>query len=309
MPDPNAELFIRVVETGSLKAAARQANTDPSSVTRKIAQLEERLGAKLLIRSTRRSRPTEAGQAYYDGIRRLLEEQAALEADIAGLSETPRGLLRITAPVDFGARFVTPVVERLLSEYLDLSVDLALGSDFTDLRERNIDVAVRIGALSDSALIARRFGAVPRAIFAAPAYLANHGKPNRPEDFAQHRFIFYKHVPDLTLKLERGDEKAVVTVTSRVTVNSMTATRKLLFSGHGMAMLPLWACEKALADGHVVKVLEDWTTPAFPLQGVFLPGAFRPAKLRVFLDAMREQARKEPSLISGLHVCVLPTSP
>lgn len=298
MPDPNSELFLRVVETGSLKAAAREAKTDPSSVTRKIAQLEERLGAKLLIRSTRRSRPTEAGQAYYNGMRRLLDKQNALEADIAGLSETPRGLLRITAPVDFGARFVTPVVERLLSEHPDLSVDLALGSDFTDLRERNIDVAVRIGTLSDSALIARRFGSVPRAVFATPSYLEEMGTPQCPQEFANHSFIFYKHVPGFTLRLERGDERTAVTVTSRVTVNSMTATRKLLFSGHGMALLPLWACEKAYAAGQVVKVLEDWTTAAFPLQGVFLPGAFRPAKLRVFLDAMSEQVKREPSLLT-----------
>lgn len=298
MSDPNAELFIRVVETGSLKAAARLTNTDPSSVTRRIAQLEERLGAKLLIRSTRRSRPTEAGQAYYDGMRRLLEEQAALEANVAGLSQTPQGLLRITAAVDFGARFVTPVVERLLSQHPGLSVDLSLGSDFTDLREHNIDVAVRIGTLSDSALMARRFGQVPRAIFAAPYYLEKHGTPDTPEDYAQHPFIFYKHVPDLTLRLENGDQKTAVTVTSRVTVNSMTATRKLLFAGHGMAMLPLWACEDALAAGQVVKVLSDWTTPAFPLQGVFLPGAFRPAKVTVFLDAMRDQARMEPSLMT-----------
>ncbi|MEM7489518.1 MAG: LysR family transcriptional regulator [Pseudomonadota bacterium] len=299
MPDPNVELFIRVVEAGSLKAAAAEAKTDPSSVTRRIASLEARLGAKLLIRSTRRSRPTEAGQAYYDGVRRLVEEEAALEAEIAGLSDTPRGLLRVTAPVDFGARFVTPVVDRLLSDHPDLSVELKLGSEFTDLREANVDVAVRIGTLSDSALIARRFGEVPRAIVVAPSYFDRHERPTGPTDLAKHNFIFYRPMPEMKLRLTRDKDTVSVAVQTRITVNSMTAIRELLYSGQGMVHSPLWACEAALADGRVVRVLPEWTTPAFPLQGVFLPGPFRPAKLRVFLDAMAEQVKDEPSLTTS----------
>ena len=299
MPDPNVELFIRVVETGSLKAAAAEAKTDPSSVTRKIASLEARLGAKLLIRSTRRSRPTEAGQAYYDGVRRLVEEQAALEAEIAGLSDTPKGLLRVTAPVDFGARFVTPVVDRLLSDHPELSVELKLGSEFADLREANVDVAVRIGTLSDSALIARRFGEVPRAIVVAPSYVERHGLPDRPEDLPKHDFVFYRPMPEMKLRLVRGEESVSVAVgRTRITVNSMAAIRELLFSGHGMVLSPLWACEDALASGRVIRVLEDWTSPAFPLHGVFLPSPFRPAKLRVFLNAMAEETRAQPSLVA-----------
>ncbi|MEM9798400.1 MAG: LysR family transcriptional regulator [Pseudomonadota bacterium] len=297
MSDPNIALFIRVVETGSLKAAAREAKTDPSSVTRRIANLEARLGAKLLVRSTRRSRPTEAGQAYYDGMRRLVEEQAALEAEVAGLSDTPKGLLRVTAPVDFGARFVTPVVDRLLTRHPELSVELQLGSEFTDLREANVDVAVRIGTLSDSALIARRFGEVPRAIVAAPSYFDTHEMPRRPADLPDHSFLFYRPRPEMTLHLVKGADSVSVSVRkARITVNSMAAIRELLFSGQGMALSPLWACEDALAEGRVVRVLEDWTSPAFPLHGVFLPGPFRPAKVRAFLDAMSDQAKLEPSL-------------
>jgi DNA-binding transcriptional LysR family regulator len=299
MADPNVELFLRVVETGSLKAAAAQVGANPSSVTRRIAKLEARLGAKLLIRSTRRSRPTEAGQAYYDGMQRILAEQAALEAEIAGQADTPRGLLRVTAPVDFGARFVTPVVDRLLSEHPGLSVELALGSEFADLREGSVDVAVRIGTLSDSALIARRFGEVPRAVVAAPSYLERRGRPERPEDLTQHDFVFYRASPEMTLRLDRGEETATVAVgRSRITVNSMAAIRDLLLSGQGMVLSPLWACEDALADGRVERVLPDWQSHAFPLHGVFLPGPFRPAKLRVFLDAMAAQAKVEPSLVA-----------
>ena len=296
MPDSSVALFLRVVEAGSLKAAAAEVGADPSSVTRRIAALEARLGAKLLIRSTRRSRPTEAGQAYYDGVRRLVEEEAALEAEIAGLADTPTGLLRVTAPVDFGARFVTPVVDRLLAAHPDLAVELRLGSDFADLREANVDVAVRIGTLSDSALVARRFGSVPRAVVAAPAYLEWHGRPARPEDLSAHGFLFYRPMPEMVLRLVRDGAGVTVAVRSRITVNSMTAIRELLLSGRGMAHLPLWACEAALAAGRIVRVLPEWESPAFPVQGVFLPGPFRPAKLRVFLDAMAARVRAEPSL-------------
>ncbi|MEM8803992.1 MAG: LysR family transcriptional regulator, partial [Pseudomonadota bacterium] len=213
MPDPSVELFLRVIETGSLKAAAAEARTDPSSVSRKIAGLEARVGAKLLIRSTRRSRPTEAGQAYYDGVRHLAAEEAALEAEIAGLSATPKGLLRVTAPLDFGARFVTPVVGRLLAAYPDLSIDLRLGSSFADLREGGVDVAVRIGNLSDSALVARKFADVPRVLVAAPSYLAARGVPQKPLDLAEHDFVFYKPGPGpLTLRLSRAKETVSVTV-------------------------------------------------------------------------------------------------
>ncbi|MBM2576407.1 LysR family transcriptional regulator [Jannaschia sp. Os4] len=297
MADPDIQLFLRVVETGSFRTAAAEAKADPSSVTRRIAKLEERLGAKLLIRSSRRSRPTEAGQAYYDGIRRIADEQVALEAEIAGLADTPQGLLRVTAPADFGARFVTPVVDRLLSEHPDLSVELNLGSDFADLREANIDVAVRIGSLTDSALIARRFGEVPRAIVVAPSYLEAADPPRRPEDLVRHPFVFYRPAPEMTLHLARGEERVTVALSRyRVAVNSMSAFREFMLSGRGMVLSPLWACEDALADGRLVRVLPDWKSPAFPLHGVFLPGPFRPAKLRVFLEAMAAQAKADPSL-------------
>lgn len=141
------QIFVRVVEAGSLRAVALELGVDPSSVSRKINVLEQRLQARLLRRSTKRSEPTEAGQLYYDGIRRLLDERAALEADVAGLVDEPRGRLRIGAPVDFGARFVAPVIAGLMQGAPDLDVELVLGSGFDNLSEAGLDAVVRIGRL------------------------------------------------------------------------------------------------------------------------------------------------------------------
>ena len=169
MPDDLDRLFLRVVETGSLKAAAQERRLNPSIVSRRIVTLEERLGAKLLTRSTRRSAPTEAGARYYEGVRRLLEEQSALEAEVGGQQDTPRGTLKIASAAEFGTRFVAPVAMDMQREYPELSVALTLGSGFSDLVAEGIDVAIRIGQLPDSSLVARRIGAIARVMVAAPS--------------------------------------------------------------------------------------------------------------------------------------------
>jgi len=162
--DTDERLFLRVVEAGSLKAAAAFLGKDASTLSRRVAALEERLGVKLLVRSTRRTTPTDAGQRYYEGLRDLVAQQEALEAEVSRTTETPHGQLRVTAPVDFGARFVVPVLARLQESAPDLVVECVLGSGYLDLAEHGLDVAVRVGKLPDSALIARRLGAVPRVL-------------------------------------------------------------------------------------------------------------------------------------------------
>lgn len=293
MIDPTASLFVRVVETGSIKAAAAEIGADPSSVSRRIAALEARVGATLLHRSTRRSRPTEAGSTYYEGIRRLADEQAALEAQIAGLSDTPAGLLRVTAPVDFGARFVAPVLGQMIEAFPALTVDLQLGARFMDLREAGIDVAIRIGALPDSALIGRRLGSVPRVLVGSPGYIGARGVPKTLADLADHDFVFYRPAPG-PLEIRAGSER--VTVRGRIAVNGISAVTDLLRDGRGLHLGPVWAFEDDLAAGHLVAVLEMVEWEALPLNAVFLPARFQPAKIRRFIEAMRSRIRDAPSL-------------
>ena len=293
----DARLYLRVLDAGSLKAAAAQVGMDPSTVTRRMAALEDRLGVRLLHRSTRRTTPTDAGARYAEGLRRLLEQQDALEAELGGLATVPQGRLRITAPLDFGARFVVPVVAALQDQAPDLEVELELGHSFVSLTEQGIDVAIRVGRLADAALVARRLGAVPRVLVASPDYLARHGSPRRPEDLVDHRFVFYRRENQVArLELVGKDGPVSVPMSGRLYVNSVSAIVDLVAQGRGLHLGPRWAFYAALAAGAVVEVLPAYQTPAYPLHALYAPTPYVPAKIRLFLDAMAAAVRADPAL-------------
>jgi len=288
---------LRVVEAGSLKAAAEQVGTDPSTVSRRLASLEARLAVKLLRRSTRRCSPTDAGARYYDGLRRIVDLERALEAEVSGTADTPRGRLRVTAPVDFGARFVVPVVAKLHAKAKELEIELLLGSEFATLDEQGIDVAIRVGRLRDSTLIARRLGAVPRVLVASPRYLARAGHPRVPEDLEKHDFVFYAaRNARGTIELAGPNGTREVRVHGRLTVNSVTGARALVEAGGGIHLGPLWAFRDAIEDGRLRAVLPDYGLVAYPLHALYAPTAHVPAKIRAFVDAMERHARGEPAL-------------
>ncbi|WP_255548002.1 LysR family transcriptional regulator [Erythrobacter ani] len=290
-------IFIRVVEAGSLRAVAIELGIDPSSVSRKVTALEDRLQAKLLRRSTKRSIPTEAGRRYYEGVRRLVDERMALEADVAGLLDDPRGKLRIGAPVDFGARFVAPVIAKLLHDAPDLDIELVLGSRFDNLTEAGLDIVVRIGRLSDSSLIARKVAEVPRVIVASAEYADMHGLPEHPSELGDHPFVFYRGGQRrLPLTLSHGKKRQSAEVTGRVAANSVTAIKQLVLGSAGLHQGPLWAFEKEVSSGRMRVVLPDWAADAFPLYLVRPQTPYLPAKVREFSDRFARAAAAEPSL-------------
>lgn len=297
MIETNEQLFLRVVDAGSLKAAAEQINAAPSAVSRKIAALEDRLGVKLLQRSTKRSRPTEAGTQYYEGMRALIEQQSALEAKIAGTADTPKGKLRVTAPVDFGAEFVAPVLSQLQEQAPNLKVELLLGSMFWDLVEQNIDVAIRIGRLPDSSLIARRLGSVPRVIVASNSYVHANGTPKTPEQAETHKFIIYRPEQNNTsVKMRRDGKQVTMTMSGKLTVNSVSAIRKLVSEGKGLHLGPTWVFKDGLSDGSIVRVLPEYELEAFPLHAVYVSSNYVPAKVRAFIDLMRRSVRSNTTI-------------
>ncbi|WP_299401832.1 LysR family transcriptional regulator [uncultured Roseobacter sp.] len=297
MIETNEQLFLRVVEAGSLKAAAEQVHADPSAVSRKIAALEDRLGVKLLHRSTKRSTPTEAGARYYEGIRALIEQQSALEARVAGLVDTPTGKLRVTAPVDFGAEFVTPVLSQLQEQAPDLKIELLLGSTFSDLVEQNIDVAIRIGRLPDSSLIARRLGSVTRVIVASKDYVKRHGVPETPDQAQTHPFIIYRPEQNNTvIKMRQNGKQATMQMSGNLTVNSVSAIRKLVCAGKGLHLGPTWVFKDGLNDGSLVQVLSEFELDAFPLHALYVPSSYVPAKVRAFIDFMKKSVRSKAAI-------------
>lgn len=297
MTETNEQLFLRVVEAGSLKAAAEQIGADPSAVSRKVSALEARLGVKLLERSTKRSTPTEVGQDYYDGMRRLIDEQAALEAHVSGLVDTPSGRLSVTAPVDFGAKFVAPVLAALQDETPDLTIDLRLGSAFSDLIGQGLDVAIRIGRLQDSSLIGKRLGVVPRVLVASPAYLASRPPIETAKDLEAHDFVHYRPGDrQVEITLEKDGTPETITASGRFSANSVAAIRALVVAGRGIHKGPVWAFEDELRSGTVVPVLPDYAIAAYPVHALYTPSAFVPAKIRRFIDLAAEAFRASGSL-------------
>jgi DNA-binding transcriptional LysR family regulator len=289
-PDSDERVFLRVVEAGSLKAAAEQLGNDPSAISRRVAALEDRLGQQLLRRSTRGSRPTEAGARYYQGLASLVAQQDALEAAIAGASDEPVGRLRVTAPPEFGVRFVVPVLEELRDRYRELRFELALGTGFSDLNVEDIDVAIRIGTPRDSALSARRLGQVARIVVAAPRYLAQHGEPRELEELSDHEFLGYRAATgaySLTATTKNGLTRKV-RVDPHFAVNSMPTLSRLVEAGKGICYGPKWAFAEALSSGCVREILTHYAFEAAPIHALYRDRRYQPAKNRAFIGAMAE---------------------
>lgn len=287
--ETNERIFLRVVEAGSLKAAAEQLGTDPSSVSRKIAALEERLGVKLLQRSTRRSVPTEAGRHYYDGMRRLVDEQSALEAHVAHETDTPRGLLRVTAPNNIGDEHVAPVLTSMVAMYPDLRVELILTGEVQDMSEKGIDVAICIGNLPDSNLICRKLIEVPVLLIASKTYLKERGTPKKPSDLPGHDFLFFTRAQrEDPLEFIGPDGFETVKVAEKFIVNSASVIRKLNREGLGISIGTRWAFRDLIESGELVQLMPDYQLEPYPLHATYVSTAFVPAKIRRFVDLMAE---------------------
>lgn len=283
------QIYIQVVESGSFKKAAEHLKLEPSSITRKIAALEDHLQVKLLRRSTQRTTPTELGQLYYQGLRKIVDEQNALEEMIRGGVKQLNGKLRIAAPVDFGAQFVMPVVRKLQQQAPDLSVELLLGSYFENLVEQNLDVAVRIGALQDTSLIARKLGQLHRVLVASPAYLAQYGTPTQPEQLVDHNFILYSSIQASSdIKFADGSCFPHFLIKSNITVNSVTAIRKLVLDGIGIHLGPRWLFSDDLKCNQVIQVLPEKLLESFPVNAIYTERAYLPEKIKLFIALMSE---------------------
>lgn len=288
------ELYTRVVEAGSFKRAAERVGVEPSSVSRKIAALEARLGVKLLHRSTRHTRPTELGQRYYEGLHNLLAEQAALEEEISTDASSITGTLRISAPVDFGAEFIVASVRELQQSAPDLSVELLLGSTFVNLVEEGIDVAVRIGDLPDSRLVASKIGDVPRVLVAGAGYLALHGSPTSIDELANHQFVLYTPAQGRSdIVFADGNVFPHTKVKSRITVNSVNAIRELVRDNVGIHWGPQWMFRSLLESGDIVQILPEHGLKSFPVHALVQSRSYTPRKVRAFVDLLKRRVVKD----------------
>lgn len=274
-------IFVRIVEEGSLVRAASRVRRSPPAVTRALASLEDRIGLRLVDRTTRRLAPTEAGRALYDKARTLV---ADYEAATAGAPGAPvRGLLRITAPVQFGRRHIVPIVARFLDAHDGVEVELLLGDRNIDLIEEGIDVALRIGPLADSALSARPVGQVRRLWVASPAYLKCRGRPRVPGDLVRHEAILG------TLRgnsewLFAGARRALPRLAGRLRVDDVETRLRAARDGRGIAQLLSYQVADDLAAGKLVRLLKAWERPPLPVHLLTKGRAHRAPKIAAFLD-------------------------
>jgi DNA-binding transcriptional LysR family regulator len=284
------EAFAAVADQGSFVAAARRLHRSPAAVTRAVADLEARLGVRLLNRTTRAVSLTDAGERFLGGARRVLSDLAEIEQAAAGLGTAPRGELAITAPMLFGRLHVLPVVNEFLAAYPDVNARLMLLDRPVDLIEERLDAAIRIGPLADSSAIATRLGAMRRVIVASPDYLKRRGRPEHPGDVAKHDVIVFGGLGGSRWDLGAGEKP--VRFTPRLTVNTAEAAMDSVMSGLGITRVLSYQAVDALTRGDVVQVMDGYGREETPVHLLYPGGAHLPPKLRAFIDLAVPKLRK-----------------
>ncbi len=297
LDDPR--LFLRVVEAGSMKAVAEEIGADPATVTRRVTALETRLKTKLLERSRQGASPTEAGTTYYTAMRRILAEVDAVEADIGEFSDTPRGLVRVSCPLDFGRACVTGWIVELLERHPELAVDLVLSDTYVDLVGQDVDVALRIGQLTDSALKARKLGEMRLMLVASPAYIEQMGRITQPQKLEACHFILYSWMQfGRTVPLQGPNGKAVrVSLQSRLSINNLGAAREATLMGAGIHIGPEWIFVDDVRSGRLVEMLPDWAPAPTPVHALFRSGDYLPAKSRAVIEHLADRFPRFPVAI------------
>ena len=291
------ETFVRVIEAGSFSAAAKQLRMGQPAVSKTIAQLEDWVGVRLLLRSTHGLTPTEAGQNFYERAKRSIEEADEAERAARGAATTLSGRLRVCAAVTFGRLHVIPRLPILLATHPALDVDLVMQDGDIDLVGAGIDVALRITPLRDVTLTGRKIGVCRRRIIGTPAYFAANGTPESPFDLSNHQAIVYEQ-PRLggpTWVFRKADTESSVTTEGRVHVTAAEGVREGVFAGLGFAIASEWMFTPELRSGLVVSVLDDWSLPDAELYAIYPTGRQPSAKARAFAAYMQSQLSSERS--------------
>jgi DNA-binding transcriptional LysR family regulator len=286
----NVAVFAEVADRGSFAKAARHLNRSPAAVTRAVAELEARLGVRLLNRTTRAVSVTEPGQRFLAGARRVLADLTEIEQAAIGQGIAPRGELRLTAPIVFGRRHVLPLVTDFLTQFPEVSVRLALFDRPVDLVEEGIDAAIRIGTLGNTSAIATRVGALRRVVVAAPVYLKRRGMPKAPRDIATHDTIAFLGMDGIERWVFAGGVEAPIK--PRLIVNTAEAAVDAAVSGFGITRMLSYQAADALSDKLLVRLLRDHEGDEIPVHVVYPDGRHPPPKLRAFLDALVPQLRQ-----------------
>ena len=295
LPDFEAlAIFAKVVELRSFAAASVELALSKATVSKAVTRLEERLGARLFNRTSRRLALTDAGQKLAERATRLLLDGEAAENEALAQSVAPRGLVRLAVPMTFGVKAVAPILPEFLEAYPDVAVDLHLSDAMVDLIGEGFDAGLRIASLPDSSLVARRLCAMPRYTVAAPSYLKRHGRPTHPMHLAQHKCFGYTYLSTAGVwhYTNAAGEQASVRPEGPLRVNNGEALMPALLAGLGIADLPAFIVGDAIASGAVEVILKGWHQTEGSVHLVMPPGGPRPARIEVLADFLAKRLAK-----------------
>ena len=286
-------LFARVVEAQSFSGAARQLGIGKSAVSMQISRLEQQLGVRLLNRTTRQLNLTEAGQRYYQSCALIAEEARRANEQIGKLKDELSGSLRITCPVGFGSRVLTPALQSFLERYPDLEIDLNMDDRAVNLVEEGYDLAIRIAHLPDSSLVAKPLARVPLAICGSPAYFKKHGMAASIDALQQHDWVLSTHLP-ARLQYEHAGQQYVINPRGRVRVNSEDVRLKLVLAGMGISVMPEYETWQAIQAGELQQVLKEYPMPVIPITALYHDRKFLPRKIPVFTEFLQHYLLQQP---------------
>lgn len=296
-------VFVSVVDTGSFTTASERLAISRASASKHISELETALGGRLLNRTTRQLSLTEAGQAYYERCKQILEDVGDAACVVSGLSSEPRGVLRINAPMSFGLNQFNGIINRFCQVYPDIAVDLSLNDRLIDVVDEGFDLVIRIARLEDSTLVARKLANCRRVIVASPAYLQEHGTPARPEDLNQHHCLHYSYFEtgrEWLLKGPTGYHR--ITTHGPLTINNGDAICRSTIEGMGIALLPTFIVSDALRSGKLKTILCDYKPPDVTAYAVYPSNRQLPNKVRSFIDFAIGEIGETPPWDIGLNI-------
>lgn len=290
------EILVAIVEAGSISAAAERLNLAKSVVSRRLADLERRLGTRLIHRTTRRLSLTDAGRLFNQRARTILDDLAEAEQSVAADQANLSGRLRVAAPLSFGLRHLSPLVNELLARHPQLSLELDLNDREVNLIEEGVDLAVRIGQLEDSSLVARRLAPIRRILVASPAYLAEHGHPQIPEELNQHQGLTYANISKRSQWHLRDaqDRDHYPEPATRLRCNNGELLLEAAIAGMGVALQPTFITHQALAVGQLERLLPDCQGEQAGLFVVYPPGRLITRRARVFTELLVERFGDHP---------------